>query len=234
VLLKITGINTFLGKGHILNDVSLEIQNAETIALLGRNGVGKSTTVKSIIGLTPPANGSIQFLEREIIGLRPYKISRMGIGYVPEDRRIFPHLTVRENILIGFQPKQRAENPWTLEKIYNYFPRLRERDGQKGGKLSGGEQQMLTIGRTLAGNPILLLIDEPTEGLSPILVDKVGDILRKVNEEGRSVLLIEHSMDTALMLAKRVYVMSKGSIVYEGTSQQLAGDEAIKKKYHEV
>jgi branched-chain amino acid transport system ATP-binding protein len=234
VILKVKDMNTFIGKGHILSDVSLEIEVGEIIALLGRNGVGKSTTVKSIIGLTPPQKGSIEIRGEEVAGLRPYEICRRGVGYVPEERRIFPHLTVRENILIGIKSKQNADSPWTLEKIYDFFPRLRERDSQKGGKLSGGEQQMLTIGRTLAGNPDLLLVDEPTEGLSPILVEKVIEIIKTVNKEGRSVLLIEHAMDIALSLAHRVYVMSKGRIVYEGTSEQLFTDSTIKKQYLEV
>jgi branched-chain amino acid transport system ATP-binding protein len=234
VILKVKDMNTFIGKGHILSDVSLEIEVGEIIALLGRNGVGKSTTVKSIIGLTPPQKGSIEIRGEEVAGLRPYEICRRGVGYVPEERRIFPHLTVRENILIGIKSKQNADSPWTLEKIYDFFPRLRERDSQKGGKLSGGEQQMLTIGRTLAGNPDLLLVDEPTEGLSPILVEKVIEIIKTVNKEGRSVLLIEHAMDIALSLAHRVYVMSKGRIVYEGTSEQLFTDSSIKKQYLEV
>jgi branched-chain amino acid transport system ATP-binding protein len=234
MFLEVEGIHTFLGKGHILDGVSLEIEKGEIVTLLGRNGVGKSTTLKSIIGLSSPQRGSIRLKGEEVVGLRSYEICRLGIGYVPEERRIFPRLTVRENLLIGIKPSQKVERPWTIEKIYSYFPQLEKRDRQKGGNLSGGEQQMLTIGRTLMGNPELLLVDEPTEGLSPSLVEMVIQIIRQINGEGRSILLVEHAMDVALGLAKRAYVMSKGRIVFWGTSQELHADAETRKKYLEV
>jgi len=234
MLLQVDKIHTFYGKSHILQGVSIRMEKGETVALLGRNGVGKSTTLKSIMGLTPPQRGSIQFKGEEIVGLRPYKICRLGIGYVPEERRIFPHLTVRENLLCGIKAQQRINNAWTIEKIYDHFPQLEKRDKQKGGHLSGGEQQMLTVGRTLMGNPELLLVDEPTEGLAPLLVEMVIKILREINREGISVLLVEQAMDVALQLTGRAYVMSKGAIVFQGTPEELHADEEIRKKYLEV
>jgi branched-chain amino acid transport system ATP-binding protein len=234
MFLEVEGIHTFLGKGHILDGVSLEIEKGEIVTLLGRNGVGKSTTLKSIIGLTSPQRGSIRLKGEEVVGLRSYEICRLGIGYVPEERRIFPRLTVRQNLLIGIRPSQKVERPWTIEKVYSCFPQLEKRDRQKGGNLSGGEQQMLTMGRTLMGNPDLLLVDEPTEGLSPSLVEMVIQIIRQINGEGRSILLVEHAIDVALGLARRAYVMSKGKIVFGGTSQELYADAETRKKYLEV
>jgi branched-chain amino acid transport system ATP-binding protein len=234
VYLAVDGIHTFLGKGHVLDGVSLEVEKGEIVALLGRNGVGKSTTLKSVVGLTPVQQGSVRFNGEEVTGLKPYQVCRKGIGYVPEERRIFPHLTVRQNLMLGMKPNQKVDQPWTIERIYTYFPRLKERDRQKGGNLSGGEQQMLTIGRTLTGNPDLLLVDEPTEGLSPVMVEAVLQILRRINEEGRSILLVEHAIDVALTLAKRAYVMSKGKIVFAGTSEALYAAKEVRKKYLEV
>jgi len=234
MLLQVDKIHTFYGKSHILQGISLGMEKGETVSLLGRNGVGKSTTLKSIMGLTPPQRGSICFKGGEIVGLRPYKICRLGIGYVPEERRIFPHLTVRENLLTGIKKNQRVGNPWTIEKVYKHFPQLEKRDQQKGRYLSGGEQQMLTVGRTLMGNPELLLVDEPTEGLAPLLVEMVVRILDEINREGISVLLVEQAMDVALRLAGRTYVMSKGKIVFHGTGEELHGNEEVRKNYLEV
>jgi len=234
MLIRVDGIHTFLGKSHILHGVSLEMESGEIISLLGRNGVGKSTTLKSIVGLTSPQKGSIRFKEEEIAGLRLHKISRLGIGYVPEERRIFPHLTVRQNLLIGVKPGHKTDGPWTMDRIYGYFPQLAKRERQKGGYLSGGEQQMLTIGRTLMGNPELLLVDEATEGLAPLLVDIIVEILRGIHEGGGSILLVEKSMDVVLGLAGRVYVMSKGEIVFQGRGEELYANEAVRKKYLEV
>jgi len=233
-LLHVAGIHTFLGKSHILQGVSLDIERGNITALLGRNGVGKSTTLKSIVGITPPQKGSILFKGEEIVGQRSYKICRRRVGYVPEERRIFPNLTVRENLLIGVKPAQKVDNPWTVGKIFEYFPQLKTRDSQKGAHLSGGEQQMLTIARTLMGNPELMLVDEPTEGLAPLVVDLVSDMLREINEEGCSILLVEHAIDVALSLASRAYIMSKGQIVFHGTSKEVYADEEARKKYLEV
>jgi branched-chain amino acid transport system ATP-binding protein len=233
-LLQVDGIHTFIGKSHILHGVSIEIEQGTITALLGRNGVGKSTTLKSIIGLTSPQQGSVRFRGQEIAGMRAYKICRLGIGYVPEERRIFPNLTVRQNLLMGVLPNQHLQDPWTIDRVYGYFPQLGLRDRQKGGRLSGGEQQMLTIGRTLMGNPELILVDEPTEGLSPLMVDAVVQILRDVNEIGCTVLVVEHALDVALDLASRAYVMSKGEIVFRGTQEDVYATEEVRKKYLEV
>jgi branched-chain amino acid transport system ATP-binding protein len=234
MLLKVAGIHTFLGKSHILQGVSLDVGRGGITALLGRNGVGKSTTLKSIMGITPPQKGSILFKGKEIAGQRSYKICRQGIGYVPEERRIFPNLTVRENLIIGIQPGQEADNRWTMGRIFEYFPRLGSQDRQKGGHLSGGEQQMLTVARTLMGNPELLLVDEPMEGLAPQLVDLMSGILREINTKGCSILLVEHAIDVALSLASRAYIMSKGQTVFHGTSAEVNDDKEIRKKYLEV
>ena len=234
MLIQVDGVHTFFGKSHILHGVSLEMERGEIISLLGRNGVGKSTTLKSIVGLISPQRGSIRFKGEEVAGLRPHKISRLGIGYVPEERRIFPHLTVRQNLLIGVKPGHKTDGPWTMERIYGYFPQLAKRERQKGRYLSGGEQQMLTIGRTLMGNPELLLVDEATEGLAPLLVDIIIEILRGIHEMGGSILLVEKAMDVALGLAGRAYVMSKGEIVFQGRGEELYANEAVRKKYLEV
>jgi branched-chain amino acid transport system ATP-binding protein len=234
MLLTIDNIHTFYGKSKILHGVSLEIDKGEIVALLGRNGVGKSTTLKSIMGLVPPKDGSVKFKGAEVAGLKAHTICRTGVGYVPEERRVFPELTVRENLLMGVKPNHDVDDPWTIEKIYDRFPRLKERERQKGKHLSGGEQQMLTMGRTLMGNPEVLLLDEPTEGLAPALVDMVVQICRDVNEKGCSILLVEHSIDVALSLARRGYIMSKGEIVFHGTRDELEGNEEVRKKYLEV
>jgi len=234
VLLEVTENHTYYGKSHILQGVSLAVDQGETVTLLGRNGVGKSTILKSIGGLVHPRRGSITFKGQNILGMRPYKICRLGIGYIPEERRIFPKLTVRQNLLVGIKPRYKVDNPWTIDRVYDFFPKLRERDGQRGGNLSGGEQQMLTIGRTLMGNPELILVDEPTEGLAPLLVDMVVHILKSVNQEGVAVLLVEHAMDVALELAKRTYVVSKGRVVFNGTCDELLANEEVKRKYLEV
>jgi branched-chain amino acid transport system ATP-binding protein len=234
VLLQVKDIHTFLGKSHVLQAVSLEIERRSITALLGRNGVGKSTTLKSIIGITPPNHGSILFKNQEIMGERPYTICRRGIGYVPEERRIFPNLTVRENLLIGIKPRQKVEQSWTIDGIYSHFPHLKARDRQKGGHLSGGEQQMLTMARTLMGNPEVLLVDEPTEGLAPMVVDFVIQMLRDINDRGCSILVVEHAIDIALSLATRSYVMSKGTMAFQGTSEELLKNDEVRQKYLEV
>lgn len=234
MFLEIKKTHTYFGKSHVLHDVSMEVEKGEIVALLGRNGVGKSTTLKSIVGLTPSRKGSIRFKGQEITGWKPHRICRLGVGYVPEERRIFPKLTVRQNLLIGIKPRQKVSNPWTIDRVYGFFPSLERRDRQKAGNLSGGEQQMLTIGRTLMGNPEIILVDEPTEGLAPLLKDMVVKILRDIHAEGVSILLVEHAMDVALGLASRAYVMSKGAIVFQGTSEELSANKEVRKRYLEV
>lgn len=234
MFLEVDEIHMFFGKSHILQGISLEMEKGEIVTLLGRNAVGKSTTLKSILGLILPQRGSIRFKGEEVVGLRPYKICRLGIGYVPQERRIFPHLTVQQNLLLGIISNQKVDHPWTIEQIYSYFPRLEERYRQKGRNLSGGEQQMLAIARTLMGNPELLLVDEPMEGLAPSLVEIVMQILREIRDTGCSILIVEHAIDVALNLAGRAYIMAKGKIVFQGTREELHSAEGIREKYLEV
>jgi branched-chain amino acid transport system ATP-binding protein len=235
-VLELTQIDSFYDKSHILHGVSFTIKTGEIVGLLGRNGVGKSTTLKSIMGIVSPRSGVITFEGREIRGLKSFQVARLGIGYVPEDRRIFPTLTVRQNLLLGMKTgkKEDRETDWTIEKVYHFFPRLKERDGFKGGSLSGGEQQMLTIGRTLMGNPRLILIDEPTEGLAPQVVEAVVAVIEEVHRAGVSVLLVEQSMEVIMDLVESLMVMNKGEIVFAGTPGELDGRPGIVEKYLEV
>jgi branched-chain amino acid transport system ATP-binding protein len=234
-LLAVDALHAHYGKSHILHGVTLEVAAGEIVCLLGRNGVGKSTTLKSIMGLVRPSAGTVAFKGRPLAGLAAYRIARLGLGYVPEERRIFPTITVRENLLMGIKPgADRNGGGWTLDRVYEFFPRLRERQHQRAGTLSGGEQQMLTIGRTLMGNPALLLVDEPTEGLAPMLVEQVERILTEIHRSGTPILLVEQSMETALALAHRVYVMSKGRIVFGGTVAELSANSDVRKQYLEV
>ena len=235
-MLELIKINTFYDKSHILHDVSMEIGEGDVVGLLGRNGVGKSTTIKSIIGIISPQSGSIRLEGSETVGLRPYQMARLGIGYVPEDRRIFPTLTVRENLLMGMKSgkKLSQDKGWTIEKIYHLFPQLRLRDPSKGGHLSGGEQQMLTIGRTLMGDPRLILLDEPTEGLAPQIVETVANVIQEIHRSGVSVLLVEQSMDVVLDLADAVFIMNKGEIVFRGTPEELRARPDVREQYLEV
>jgi branched-chain amino acid transport system ATP-binding protein len=234
MVLKLNNVHAFYGQSHVLHGIIMNIEEGQIVTLLGRNGVGKSTALKSIMGLVPPREGSIQFKGKEIAGLKPYQISRAGIGYIPEERRIFPTLTVRQNLLVGIKPKQNINGGWTVEKVYSRFPQLEMRDRQNGAHLSGGEQQMLAMGRALMGNPELLLVDEPTEGLSPLLVDMVVSILEEARNAGIPILLVSQAVDLALGLADKVYMMSKGEIVFEGTNKEFYADEEIIKKYIEV
>jgi branched-chain amino acid transport system ATP-binding protein len=233
VLLAVDDLHAHYGKSHILHGVSLGVDAGEIVCLLGRNGVGKSTTLKTIMGLVQPSGGTIVFKGTSVAGLPPYRIARRGLGYVPEERRIFPTITVRENLLMGINRAARNAG-WTLERIYEFFPRLKERDRQRAGTLSGGEQQMLTIGRTLMGNPDLLLVDEPTEGLAPMIVEQVERILGEIHRSGTPVLLVEQTMETALALAQRVYVMSKGQVVFSGGVRELQASDAVRQQYLEV
>jgi branched-chain amino acid transport system ATP-binding protein len=237
MILELKGINTFYEKSHILHDVSMHVNKGEVVGLLGRNGVGKSTTLKSISGVVIPRTGSILFNRKEVVGMKPHQISRLGVGYVPEERRIFPILTVHQNLLLGQKPgklQNQIKEGWTIERVYAHFPQLRARQTSKGGHLSGGEQQMLTIVRTLMGNPELLLLDEPTEGLAPMLVDTVSDVVREIHNAGVSILLVEQGFEVILDLTTRAYVMSKGQIVFDGTSQELAENREVREKYLEV
>jgi len=235
MLLELKDLHTYYEESHILQGVSLNVDHGEIVCLLGRNGVGKSTTLKSVIGLVEPRSGKVVFKGRNIAGIPPYTIAKLGVGYVPEERRIFPTLTVRENLVMGVKPGQKSNGDgWTVEKVYKYFPALQARDNQRGGHLSGGEQQMLTIARTLMGNPEVLLIDEPTEGLAPLIVEAVEQVIRDIHQHGTPILLVEQNMRVALRLAGRIYVISKGKIVFQGTCQGLKEAHEIREKYLEV
>jgi branched-chain amino acid transport system ATP-binding protein len=235
MLLEVKDLNTFYEQSHILQGVSLNVDHGEIVCLLGRNGVGKSTTLKSIIGLVKPRSGEVLFKKQNVAGMPPHFVAKLGMGYVPEDRRIFPTLTLRENLLMGIKPGQKENGDgWTIEKVYKYFPALQARDKQKGGHLSGGEQQMLTIARTLMGNPEVLLIDEPTEGLAPKIVETVEQVIQDIHQHNTPILLVEQNMRVALRLAGRIYVISKGKIVFQGTGQELKGADEVRQKYLEV
>jgi branched-chain amino acid transport system ATP-binding protein len=229
MILEVKGIHSYYGTSHILFDVSIEIKEKEAVCLLGRNGAGKTTTLKSIIGLTPPRSGSIKFNGQEIIGKPPYRIASMGIGFVPDDRRIFGDLTVRQNIMIA--RKERKGGVWDLDRIYTLFPKLKDLDSHMGSHLSGGEQQMLTIARTLMINPTLLLLDEPGEGLAPLVIEAMKEQLGEIKKLGLTMLICEHNVGLATALSDRAYVMDKGTIRYQGTIEDLRKNEEIRKKY---
>lgn len=229
-ILEVDKINTFYGLSHILFDLTLDIKKGETVCLLGRNGVGKSTTLKSIIGLTPPRSGRIKFVGQEITGLKTHRIAHLGVGYVPEDRIIFPDLTVRENLEMGIKPGNKDRN-WPIDRIYQIFPILKERKGQLGGTLSGGEQQMLTIARTLMGNPILLLLDEPSEGLAPLIIREVYKQINLLKESGITILLCEQKCDFGMTMANSAYILEKGNICWNGSCVTLQNQPDIINKY---
>ena len=236
MILSVRNMHSYYGKSHILQGVDLELAPGRMTCLLGRNGVGKSTTLKTIMGLIKPRQGRICFKDEEIQGRQPYEIARRGLGYVPEERRIFKSLTVHENLLIGIkQPsRDRRGQIWTVERIFDSFPRLEERRNLKGGYLSGGEQQMLTIARTLLGNPELILVDEPTEGLAPLVAEAVLEMLATISATGIAILLVEQNFKAALKLAQGFFIMSKGRIVFQGDGRALVEAEAIRQKYLEV
>jgi len=224
--LTVDGIHTYYEDSHVLHGVSLVVGHGEAVALLGRNGAGKTTVIRSIVGFTPPRAGRVVWEDTAIEGWPPYRIARRGIALVPQGRRIFAPLSVRENLTIGARAKG-----WSLERVFDLFPRLRERQAQAGGTLSGGEQQMLAIGRALLTNGRLLLLDEPSEGLAPIVVREIGHVVRSLKGQGLSILLVEQNYHLALSVADRVYVMSKGQIVYEGRPAALQADEGTKRRY---
>jgi branched-chain amino acid transport system ATP-binding protein len=231
-MLEVRDLHAYYGKSHILQGVSFDVGAGEIVSLLGRNGVGRSTTIKAIMGDVPP-QGSVRFRGEELVGLAPHLIARKGLGYVPENRDIFPGLTVRENLLLGMKStKQRGR--WSYEDVFELFPALRERADVAGGVLSGGEQQMLTICRTLMGDPELIMIDEPTEGLAPRLVELVGDLLQRIAARGVSILLVEQKLTIALRISRRLYVMGHGRIVFEGTPEHLRANTAVRKEWLEV
>ena len=227
-LVALREVHTYYGESHILHGVSLTVSHGEVVALLGRNGAGKTTTIRTIVGFTPPRDGAVVFQGRDVTRLAPHRIARLGIGLVPQGRRIFPDLTVSENLRLGERPRAGG---WTLGKVHEYFPRLRERARNRGDQLSGGEQQMLAIGRALMTNPTLLLMDEPSEGLAPMLVREIGRIVAELKRERLSILLVEQNLPFALSLADRVYVMNKGQIVFVGAPAALAANDAVKHQF---
>ncbi len=237
MLLEVENLNTYYGDSHVLQGISLVVNQGELVALLGRNGMGKTTTLKSIIGLIKPRSGTVVYKGKNVTGFPPYKVVKAGIGYVPEERRIFPNLTVLENLAIGIKGgkiDKKNPNAWTISRIFTHFPSLEIRQKNKGVHLSGGEQQMLAIGRSLMGNPDLLLVDEPTEGLAPYLVKEVRDMLESINKTGVSILLVEHKLKVAMSLASRIYIMKKAQLAFAGTVEELAVQREIQEKYLEV
>jgi branched-chain amino acid transport system ATP-binding protein len=229
MILEAEQIHTYYGTSHILFGISFEVRERESVCLLGRNGAGKTTTLKSIIGLTPPKAGKIRFKGQDIVGKPPYRIAQLGIGFVPDDRRIFPDLTVRQNILVARREREGAT--WNLDSVYNLFPKLQQLDTHMGTQLSGGEQQMLTVARTLMTNPDFLLLDEPGEGLAPLVIKTMEVQLGEIKKMGLNMLICEHNVGLALALSDRGYVMDKGAIHYHGTIEELRGNEEVRKKY---
>src|SRR5438874_7225461 len=232
MVLEVRDLHAFYGKSHILQGVDLSVDQGEIVSLLGRDGVGRSTACKTIMGLVPPT-GQIGFKGRSIAGLRPDQIAHLGIGYVPEDRQVFPGLTVKQNLELGLK-RAGVVGRWKFEDVFALFPNLSERQDNAAGILSGGEQQMLTMGRTLMGDPDLVIIDEPTEGLAPMLVTQVGRLLGEIARRGVSILLVEQKLTIALKISHRVYVMGHGRIVFEGSPAELAANDAVRREQLEV
>jgi branched-chain amino acid transport system ATP-binding protein len=229
-MLSVSNLHAFYGKSHVLHGVNLFVGRGEIVSLLGRNGVGRSTTIRAIMGLVT-ARGTVTFQGRDdLVGLKPHEIAWRGLGYVPEDRAIFPDITVRENLLLGIKGK-RGGARWSIDDMFAQFPRLRERGDALAGVLSGGEQQMLTLCRTLLGDPDLIMIDEPTEGLAPLIVEQVAKLLLEIRRRGVSILLVEQKLAIALDVSDRVYVMGRGAVVFEGTPAQLRENAAVRKEW---
>jgi len=231
-MLQVRDLHAYYGKSHILHGVSFDVGAGEIVSLLGRNGVGRSTTIKAIMGDVPP-QGSILFKGEQIAGRKPHEIARLGLGYVPENRDIFPGLTVRENLYLG-QKSAKHAGRWSMQDMFEIFPRLQERADTPAGVLSGGEQQMLTMCRTLMGDPDLVMVDEPTEGLSPMMVEHVGALLTRIAQRGIAILLVEQKLTIALKICQRLYVMGHGHMVFEGSAQALMDDATIRKEWLEV
>lgn len=230
-MLEISGLDSFYGPAHILYQISLEVGRGEVVALIGRNGAGKSTTFRSIMGLVADRRGAIRLHGNDISRLPTYEIARRGIGYVPEDRRIFTELTVEENLVVGQRPKREELQAWTPERLYDLFPNIGRMPGRLGGRMSGGEQQMLTIARTLMGNPSIVLLDEPSEGLAPKIVEDMARAILILKKEGLSILLSEQNLHFARLIADRAYVIESGAIRYSGTMAELAADQAVQTEY---
>ncbi|MCS3452959.1 MULTISPECIES: ABC transporter ATP-binding protein [Bradyrhizobium] len=231
-MLEVRNLHAYYGKSHILQGVDLDIAAGEVVSLLGRNGVGRSTTVKAIMGEVPP-QGTIRFKGRDIAGLPSHKIARLGLGYVPEHRDIFPGLTVRQNLILGIKDPRRP-GKWRLQEMLDMFPNLAARADTPAGVLSGGEKQMLTTCRTLLGDPELMMIDEPTEGLAPLIVQQVGELIARIAKAGVAILLVEQKLSIAMKISNRVYIMGHGRVVFEGTPDQLKSNAAVREEWLEV
>ena len=231
-MLEVRDLHAFYGKSHILHGVHLSVGDGEIVSLLGRNGVGRSTTIKAIMGMVD-CRGSVKFKGEEMVGLKAYQVAHKGLGYVPENRDIFPSLTVRQNLLLGQKGKLESER-WGMEDMFDIFPRLKERADNEAGVLSGGEQQMLTLCRTLMGDPALVMIDEPTEGLAPKIVEQVARLFEEIRKRGVSILLVEQKLAIALDISERLYVMGHGHIVFEGKPRDVREDAAMRKEWLEV
>jgi branched-chain amino acid transport system ATP-binding protein len=234
-LLAVSGLNAYYGAAHILFDLAVDVHPGEVVALMGRNGAGKSTTLKSIMGLIERKTGAITFAGEDISHARPHEIARLGLGYVPEDRRIFTDLTVTENLEVGRQAAREGGSAgWTPERLFQLFPNLAEARDRLGGRLSGGEQQMLTVARTLMGNPRLILLDEPSEGVAPIIVDAMADMMAELKKTGVAIVLSEQNLPFAELVSDRAYVIEKGEMRFSGTMQDLSANEQLRRAYLEV
>lgn len=234
MLLSVDNLHAHYGKSHVLHGVRFVMPEPAIVALLGRNGSGRSTTLKAMMGWLTPTSGSVRLNDQELAGARSYAIARHGLGYVPEERLVFPNLSVEENLTLGILPGVAGAPRWSIEDMYRYFPRLLERSNQKAGTLSGGEQQMLTICRSLLGNPLVLLVDEPTEGLAPSIVEVVTDVIRDIHRKGVGVLLVEQKMSMAFKVAQQVLVMGHGEIVFCGSAAAMQANDDIRRQWLEV
>jgi branched-chain amino acid transport system ATP-binding protein len=230
-MLTVSGLNAFYGKAQMLFDVSLEVGRGEVVALMGRNGAGKSTTIKSIMGLLPSKRGQVRFMDEEIGTLEPYEIARRGLGFVPEDRRVFSELSVLQNLEVGRQAARPGIAPWTPERLFALFPNLGEMPDRPGGSMSGGEQQMLTVARTLMGNPLLLMLDEPSEGVAPVIVEQMAHMIVTLKQQGLAILLSEQNLHFAQLVCDRAYVLEQGQMRFSGTMSALAASEEVQKNY---
>lgn len=233
-MLTLTNVNAFYGRAQVLFDLSLEVKRGEVVALMGRNGAGKSTAMKAVMGLLDKTRGGIDFMGHDISRMKPFQVARLGLGFVPEDRRIFTDLTVTENLDVGRQPARADIPAWTPAKLYQLFPNLGAMPDRPGGSMSGGEQQMLTVARTLMGNPYLVLLDEPSEGVAPVIVDQMVNMILQLKKEGVSILLSEQNMHFAELVSDRAYVLEKGQIRFQGTTAELADNLEVRKAYLEV
>ena len=230
-MLDVRGLNAFYGKAQMLFDVTLNVGAGEVVALMGRNGAGKSTTIKSLMGLLQQAHGRVHFMGEDISGLAPFQIARRGLGFVPEDRRVFSELSVMQNLEVGRQPARPGLPPWTPERLFALFPNLGEMPDRPGGSMSGGEQQMLTVARTLMGNPLLLMLDEPSEGVAPVIVEQMAHMILQLKQQGLAILLSEQNLHFARLVCDRAYVLEQGQIQFSGSMQDLAANEEVQQAY---